>query len=159
MKIPFLLKLFIGIALCMGAGLIGSLLTAPNVSTWYASLDKPSFSPPNSLFGPVWTVLYILMGVAFAIIWRRYGVLRGAGLAISLFIVQLVFNVLWSGAFFALRSPLLGLIDIIILLILIIVTIIFFARVSYIGAFLLLPYVLWVSFATILNTAIYILNK
>ncbi|MGB3479386.1 MAG: TspO/MBR family protein [bacterium] len=159
MRIPFLLKLFISVALCLGIGFIGSLFTSPNVPTWYASLTKPSFSPPNWIFGPVWTFLYILMGIAFAIIWRRYGVLRGAGFAMSIFLVQLVFNILWSAAFFALHSPLLGLIDIIILLVLIVVTIIFFARVSYIGAFLLAPYVLWVSFATLLNAAIYILNK
>ncbi|MGB3340737.1 MAG: TspO/MBR family protein [bacterium] len=159
MKIPFLLKLFLSIALCLGAGFMGSIFTTSNIPTWYASLVKPSFSPPNWLFGPVWTLLYILMGIAFAIIWRRYGVLRGAGFAMTVFLVQLVFNILWSTAFFALHSPLLGLIDIIILLLLIIVTIIYFSRISYIGAFLLIPYALWVSFATILNAAIYILNK
>jgi tryptophan-rich sensory protein len=159
MKIPFLLKLFLSITLCLGAGLLGSIFTTSNIPTWYASLEKPSFSPPNWLFGPVWTLLYILMGIAFAIIWRRYGVLRGAGFAMAIFLVQLVFNILWSAAFFALHSPLLGLIDIIILLLLIIVTIISFNRVSYGGSFLLIPYVLWVGFATILNAAIYILNK
>jgi benzodiazapine receptor len=159
MKVPFVLKLFIGVVLCLGAGLIGSLFTMPSIPTWYTFLEKPSFNPPDWLFSPVWTALYILMGIAFAIIWRRYKILKGAGFAMIIFLVQLLFNVFWSIAFFGLHSPLLGLIDIIILLIFIIITVISFARVSYLGAFLLIPYLLWVSFATILNTAIYILNK
>ena len=159
MRIPVLLKLFIGVGMCLLIGLIGSLFTAPNISPWYESLAKPSFAPPNWVFGPVWTALYILMGISFAVIWRRYKILRGAGLAMVIFVIHLFFNTLWSAAFFGLHSPLLGLVDIIILLILIIITIIFFARISYFAAFLLIPYVLWVSFATILNISIYVLNK
>lgn len=159
MKIPFLLKLIMGIALCLGAGLTGSFFTSPNIPTWYAQLQKPAFAPPNWVFGPVWTLLFVLMGIAFAMIWNKYGIVKGAAVAITLFLIQLLFNIFWSAAFFGLRSPLLGLIDILILLILIFATIRSFYQVSHVSAYLLVPYAGWVSFATILNTAILILNR
>ncbi|MBN2620612.1 tryptophan-rich sensory protein [candidate division WOR-3 bacterium] len=159
MKIPFLLKLIMGIGLCLGAGLVGSMFTTPNVPTWYAQIQKPAIAPPNWLFGPVWTFLFLLMGIAFALIWHKYGTIQGAGVALIIFLVQLLFNILWSAAFFGLRSPLLGLIDIIILLVLIFITINYFHRVSFLGAYLLIPYAIWVSFATILNISILILNR
>ena len=151
MKLPFIIKLIIGISLCLGAGFVGSLFTTPNIPTWYAQLQKPPFSPPNWLFGPVWTLLFILMGIAFALTWRRYGVTQGVTIALVFFFIQLFFNILWSVAFFGMRSPLLGLIDIIILLGLIFATIKCFYRVTPVSAYLLIPYALWVSFATILN--------
>lgn len=148
-----------GVALCLGAGLIGSVFTSQSISTWYAELQKPLFAPPNWIFGPVWTLLFILMGISFAVVWNKYGAVKGVGVAIILFLIQLVFNILWSAAFFALRSPLLGLIDIFILLVLILLTIRIFYRVSPAGAYLLVPYALWVSFATILNFSILSLNR
>jgi tryptophan-rich sensory protein len=159
MKIPFLIKLIISIAVCLGAGFIGSLFTAPNVPTWYAQLQKPPFAPPNWLFGPVWTLLFILMGISFALIWRKYGIAQGVTIALIFFVIQLFFNMLWSAAFFGMRSPLLGLIDIIILLGLIYATIRFFYHVSPLSSYLLIPYALWVSFATILNISILVLNR
>jgi tryptophan-rich sensory protein len=159
MKIPFLLKLVTSIAVCLGAGFVGSLFTTPNIPTWYAHLQKPPFAPPNWLFGPVWTLLFILMGIAFALIWRKYGVTQGVTTALILFFIQLFFNVLWSAAFFGMRSPLLGFIDIIILLILIFVTTRYFYRVTPLSGYLLIPYALWVSFATLLNISILVLNR
>jgi benzodiazapine receptor len=156
---PFLLKLIMGVGLCLGAGLVGSLFTSSNIPTWYAQIQKPAFAPPNWVFGPVWTLLFILMGIAFALIWGKYGTVPGAGGALVIFLVQLLFNILWSAAFFALRSPLFGLIDISILLVLIFITIVCFHRVSYLGSYLLIPYAIWVSFATILNISIFVLNR
>lgn len=144
-------KLLIALALPLVAGLIGSLFTAPAIPTWYAGLVKPSFSPPNWLFAPAWTSLYLLMGIAFYRIWSRNG-------PTTLFIVHLVFNALWSILFFGLHSPLLGLIDILVLLVMILVLIRQFHKVDRTAAFLLVPYAAWVTFATLLNFSIWWLN-
>jgi len=142
----------------IAVGSIGSLATAPAITTWYAGLIKPSFSPPNWIFGPVWTTLFALMGISAYLVWEVGWKKKDVRLALSMFIVQFVFNVVWSFAFFALHSPILGLLDIIMLWIAIIITIMLFSKVKREAAVLLLPYIAWVSFAMVLNAAVYQLN-
>lgn len=151
-------KLVICIAVCLGAGMIGSLFTQQSVSSWYTTLQKPAFSPPNWLFAPVWTLLYILMGIAVFMVWHKGLKQSQIKQSIIIFIIQLVLNVAWSFSFFGLRSPLAGLFVIVLLWIAILLTIISFFRVSRTAAYLLIPYILWVSFATILNSSLYMLN-
>ncbi len=137
--------------------ILGQLATLPNLLPWYASLTKPSFTPPNFIFGPVWTLLYALMALAF---WRILILpeQKGRKLAILLFLAQLALNVLWSWAFFAAHSPLLGLIDIVPQLILVAATLVLFWRLDRLAGFCLLPLLLWVSYAGALNLAIWRLN-
>ena len=152
------MRLIIAVVGCELVGILGGLFTAPAIKAWYAYLIKPSFSPPNWLFGPVWTALYFLMGVAVYLIWIRSGNKKKIETALNFFIAQLVFNFLWSLLFFGLHSPLLAFIDIIILWQLIAITIIKFYQLSKPAAYLLVPYLAWVSFAAILNAAIVLLN-
>jgi translocator protein len=136
------------------AGAFGSLFQP---GQWFAELAKPTWNPPSWVFGPVWTTLYILMGVAAWLVWRRGGpIARGA---LTLFVVQLVFNAAWSWLFFGLQSPGLAFLDIILLWLLIIVTTIAFWRVRMAAGVLLLPYLAWVTFATALNFAIWRMNS
>lgn len=153
-----LLKLIASVLACELVGILSAPFTIAAIPTWYATLIKPSFSPPNWLFGPAWTLLYFLMGVSFYLIWKqgwRKKAVKKAGL---FFLVQLSLNFLWSFLFFGLRSPLLGLIDIALLWLFIVATMQMFYPSSKLAFYLLVPYLLWVSFATILNTAILILN-
>jgi len=152
-----ILKFIISIVIPFIAGGIGSLATFPNVSTWYATLEKPFFSPPNWIFGPVWTLLYVLMGVSLYLLWTstRKGDKTKAFMAFG---IQIALNTLWSVFFFGLHAPVGGLITIVILLISIALTIRYFWHFSKMASYLLLPYLLWVSFATILNIAIVALN-
>jgi len=152
------LKLLASIAMCQAAGIIGSFFTRESVSSWYMNLDKPFFNPPNSVFGPVWIGLYLLMGFSLFLIWRK-GLDSGkAKQAFSVFIIHLLINSLWSFAFFGCRSPLAGLIVIAVLWLVIIWIIISFFSISRIASMLLIPYILWVSFAAVLNAAILLLN-
>ena len=153
------IKLAASVVLCMLAGFIGSIFTTPKIGGWYAGINKPSFNPPNWLFGPVWTALYILMGISLFLVWRAGIGERRVQVALVVFIVQLACNVLWSFAFFGRQSPLAGLVVIIVLWILIVITIIASATVSKAAALLLIPYVLWVSFASILTASIWRLNR
>lgn len=125
---------------------------------WYASLEKPAFTPPSGVFAPVWTTLYALIALSLWIIWRRRDPVR-LRLQLSLFCAQLVLNAAWSWLFFGLHRPDLGLIDIVALLVMICLTIAAFAPTSRAAAALLLPYALWVGFATLLNAAIWQLNR
>lgn len=155
-----IIKLIASISLCELAGIVGSIYTISSVKTWYPTLVKSPLNPPSWLFAPVWTTLFILMGIAFFIIWAKpLETTPGKTPAIVLFLVQLIFNTLWSYFFFGLKSPLLGLIDIVILLILIILTIVSFFKISKLSGWLMIPYLLWVSFASILNLSIYLLNR
>jgi len=147
------------IVLCMLAGFMGSFVTRPKIPGWYAALEKPSFNPPGWLFGPVWTVLYILMGIALFLVWRKGLAARGVRAAVIVFLAQLVLNALWSFAFFGAESPLAGLIMIAALWMAIVATIALFAPISRTAAALLIPYILWVSFAAVLNASIYHLNR
>jgi tryptophan-rich sensory protein len=153
------IKLAASLVLCLLAGFIGSIFTTPKIGGWYAGLNKPSFNPPSWLFGPVWTLLYVLMGVALYLVWRTGLAAKGVKLAIAIYFVQLVLNALWSFAFFGAESPLAGLVVIVALWAMIAATIAAFAPISRAAAALLVPYILWVTFATILNAAIYLLNR
>ena len=152
------IKLIISIVVCQCAGIIGSLFTTPAIPTWYAALQKPAFTPPNWLFAPVWITLYLLMGIAAFLVWRFGLENRRVRTALIIFLVQLVLNSLWSVVFFGLQSPLYGIIVIIILWIAILLTILKFARISAVAAWLLVPYILWVSYASALNISIWLLN-
>lgn len=156
MKNP--LKLLVSVIGCELIGIAATPLTLSSIPTWYQTLQKPSFSPPNWVFGPVWTILYFLMGVAAYLVWIKGLEKRVVKTALSFFIAQLIFNFFWSILFFGLHSPILGLIDILILWILIVITVIKFYKISKTASYLLIPYLLWVSFATILNLAIVLLN-
>lgn len=157
--LPDIWRLIISIVVCQLAGVIGSIFTTPAIPTWYASLKKPSFSPPNWLFAPVWITLFVLMGIALFLVWRKGLDAPFVKSGLILFGIQLVFNVLWSVAFFGSRSPLGGLIVIIILWIAILLTILQFWKVSQLAGILLLPYIVWVSFASVLNLALFLLNR
>jgi tryptophan-rich sensory protein len=147
-----LIKFLISIIICQLAGIIGSFFTSKSVATWYLTINKPAFTPPNYLFAPAWISLFLLMGISLFLVWQKGK--RG----LPIFFIQLIFNILWSVMFFGLKSPLLGLIVILILWTLILLTIIKFFKISKPAGWLLIPYILWVSFATILNFAILILN-
>jgi len=153
------IKAIICILLCLSAGGIGSTFTAPAIPGWYATLVKPSFSPPNWVFAPAWTLLYILMGLAAALVWQKGLQSPQVRAALVFFLIQLILNMLWSFLFFGLRSPLYGLVDILFLWAMILVTIAQFSRVSLPAAFLLIPYILWVTFASGLNLGIFLLNR
>ena len=157
MKKKDIFKLLVSIVVCQLAGLIGVLFTSPAIPSWYAGLRKPPFSPPNWLFGPVWSLLYLLMGVALYLVWAKKETSQKKT-ALKFFGLQLVFNSLWSIIFFGLRSPALALVEIILLWILIALTINKFLGLSKKAAYLLLPYLGWVSFASVLNLAIVRLN-
>jgi tryptophan-rich sensory protein len=144
-------KLILCILICVLIGFAGSFFT--DTGSWYTSLNKPSFNPPSYVFAPVWTILYILMGIAVYMLWQG-----NAKTAIILFIIQLVLNLVWTFLFFKMHSPLLALIDIVLLLSAIAWTMIESYKVSHTAVYLLIPYILWVSFATMLNLSIYLLN-
>jgi tryptophan-rich sensory protein len=146
------------VVICFAAAGLGSLATFPNLPTWYAGLEKPFFTPPNEVFGPVWTVLYALMAVAGWLAWRADAIEADRKAALTAFGVQLVLNVAWSFAFFGMHSPLAGLGVIVLLLAAILWTIAAFRLVSKPAAALMLPYLAWVAFATALNAGIYVLN-
>ncbi len=153
-----LVTLGISLVLAFAAGTIGSYFTMPAIDSWYAGLVKPSFSPPNWIFGPVWTLLYALMAIAA---WRvyeqgRHGALRTVSLL--LYAVHLALNTAWSVVFFGWQSPFNGLIVIMLLLVSIFAIMVLFYRLDRIAGYLFVPYLFWVSFATLLNSAILQLN-
>lgn len=154
-----LLKALFCILLCLSAGGIGSAFTFSAIPEWYSTLQKPALSPPNWVFAPVWTVLYVLMGLAASIVWQKGLRDRKIRAALVLFLVQLMLNTLWSWFFFGLRSPLYGLIDILFLWAMILVTIARFFRISVPAGLLMVPYLLWVTFASGLNLGIFLLNR
>jgi len=153
-----IVKLLVSVVVCLAAGFIGSIFTNANIPTWYAALKKPSFAPPNWVFAPVWTVLFVLMGIAAYLVWRQGLSNPAVKTALIIFIVQLIFNMLWSLVFFTLKSPLFGFVVIIILWLLILFTIIYFFNISKVAGILLIPYIVWVSFASILNFMLWRLN-
>ena len=154
---PSLLVLLTCLVVCFVAAGIGSMLTLPSIPTWYESLAKPPFNPPNWVFGPVWTLLYALMAVAM---WRAWTASSGArrARAVAVFALQLVLNVAWSAVFFAAHSTAGGLVVIVALIGAIAATILVFARIDRLAALLLLPYMAWVCFATVLNASLWALN-
>ena len=152
-----ILKLAASVILCQMAGVLGSLFTIPAIPTWYVTLRKPFFTPPNWIFGPVWISLFTLMGISLFFVWRRTDHTKFK-IAFVFFFIQLILNIFWSVAFFGLKSPLLGLIDIVLLWAAILLTILNFFKVSKFAGVLLIPYLLWVSFATLLNFSLWFLN-
>jgi translocator protein len=147
-------KLIISLVLPFLIGGIASLFTSSSVSTWYVTLLKPEFNPPGWIFGPVWTILYLMMGVSMYLVWQK----RFAIHALALYFFQLVLNGLWSILFFGLKNPFYAFIEIIILWFAIVMTAIHFYKIEKMSAYLLLPYLLWVSFAAVLNFFIMVLN-
>ena len=151
-------RLILSILICQAAGALGSIFTSSSVSTWYPTLTKPDFTPPGWVIGLVWIILFTLMGISLFVVWQRGTGRTEVKSALFIFAAQLVVNVLWSWAFFGLRSPLFGLEVIAVLWILILLTIVKFWQISRIAALLLIPYILWVSFAAFLNFTIWRLN-
>jgi tryptophan-rich sensory protein len=150
--------LIVSTGTCLLAGASGSLVTATSVREWYPDIQKPWWTPPSAVFGPVWTVLYLLMGVSAWLIWRNAeGSARRTALLI--FVTQLVLNGIWSFLFFGCRSPGWAALEIVLLWSSIVTTVLVFARISRLAAGLLLPYLLWVSYAAALNVAIWNLNR
>ena len=141
--------------ICLGVGGVAGYATLPEIAGWHSTLNKPNFNPPNWIFGPIWTLLYILMAISAWLMWQRGGLMQPA---LGFFAVQLIFNFAWSFIFF--RAHLIGwaLVDICLLWLAIVATIFSFVQVSAIAAWLLIPYLAWVSFATLLNASIWRLN-
>ena len=181
MKLDNLFKLVIAVAVSELAGIIGSVFTVTSIQNWYATIMKPPLNPPNWIFAPVWTAIFILMGISLYLVWSERFVVKNelkipkrrvwnnwSGKLLSgkwqkaniilIFILQLILNVLWSIIFFGAHSPGAAFFELLMLWFAIIFTIINFCRVSKTAALLLLPYILWVSFAAILNYFIWILN-
>ncbi len=157
MKISHTIKLIISILLPLSVGAVAGMFTSQAVPTWYASLNRPSFSPPNWVFGPVWTTLYILLGISFFLVWKEYPS-KERNLAIKIFSIQLLLNFAWSFLFFYFNLIGVALIEIILLWIGIALMIYLFYKVKPFAAYLNIPYLLWVSFAAILNAGYYLLN-
>ncbi len=154
-----LVKLVLSIIICQLAGVIGSIFTINSINNWYFDLSKPSLNPPNWIFGPVWITLYFLMGISLFLIWQKGLNIQRNKNAFILFIVQLVFNSLWSIVFFGMHQILPAVLVITVLWLLIFACIFSFKPISKPAAYLLIPYLLWVSFASYLNISIYILNR
>ncbi|MFH1253766.1 MAG: TspO/MBR family protein [Candidatus Uhrbacteria bacterium] len=158
MKIKKVFQLILAIIIAESAGVIGSVFTVGAIPVWYSTLNKPSFNPPNWLFGPVWTILFVLMGIAAFLIWQRGWKKLEVKNALKIFLSQLILNTLWSILFFGLHSPTAAFLEIIALWLLILATIISFWKISRPAAYLLFPYILWVTFAAFLNLTIVFLN-
>lgn len=152
-----LIKFIAALAMSFAAGAVGSLATIPNIPTWYAALEKPFFNPPNWVFGPVWTVLYLLIGISFYLIWTAK-TKQSKQTQYILFGIQVFLNGLWSLVFFGWHLPALAFVVIVFLLATIMTMIITYQKISATAAYLLLPYAAWITFASCLNIAIIMLN-
>ena len=158
MKLKKLRIAFVFVIIAEVAGATGSIFTASAIPAWYATLNKPTFNPPNFIFAPVWTILYFLMGVSAFLVFEKGFTKKEVRFALLVFALQLILNVLWSFVFFGLKSPSLAFLEIIILWVSILATILAFYKISKPASFLLLPYLLWTTFAAFLNFAILRLN-
>jgi benzodiazapine receptor len=153
-------KILIMVVTCVGVGYLSSIVTRDSVDTWYTTINKPSFNPPDWVFAPVWSTLYVMMGVAAGLVWGRIEIQRETvRKGLTFFWIQLGLNALWSYLFFGLHNPLLALIEIVILWLMIYETFVQFNKVYKLSAYLLLPYLAWVTFATVLNASIWWLNR
>jgi benzodiazapine receptor len=157
-KLKSFFQLLFAIVVSELAGVVGSVFTVSAIPTWYAGLAKPAFNPPAWIFGPVWTTLYALMGIAAFLIWRAGSSRKDVKIALSVFGGQLILNALWSIIFFGLHAPGAAFAEIIVLWAAIAFTITVFFKISRPAAYLLAPYILWVSFAAYLNYAIWALQ-
>jgi len=158
MKIKNIPKLISAILICQSAGIIGSIFTSSSLQTWYTTLQLPSFAPPGWFIGIVWIILYTLIGISLYLVWNKGLKNKQVKNSLYLFGLQLILNAVWSILFFGLRSPLLGLIEIVFLWIFIALTILKFYKISKTAGLLLLPYIVWVSIALTLNFYIWRLN-
>ena len=154
-----ILPLVLSVGVCFLAAGIGSVFTTSAIDTWYVTLQKPFFNPPNWVFGPAWTLLYLLMGISLYFVWVAKEDKKAKRQAFIFFFTQLTLNALWSILFFGLKSPSLAFGGIILLWIAIFITIRIFLQISKVAGWLLVPYLAWVSFATILNLSIFLLNR
>lgn len=152
------IRLIVSIGLPLAVGAVAGMFTSSEINGWFQSIEKPSWQPPNWVFGPVWTVLYILMGIAFYLVWKNDDAKNHKRMAITLWLIQLVFNFLWSFIFFKEHQLDWALGEILVLWFFILLTIIYFARISTLAAWLMVPYICWVSFASLLTFSIYELN-
>jgi len=152
-------RLITSLAICQVAGFIGSLFTTPSIPFWYATIKKPLFTPPNWVFAPVWISLFVLMGLSLYLVWNAGVRRKDVQMALTVFGIQLVCNILWSALFFGLHSPMYAFIEIVLLWIFILLTILRFYPISRTAAYLLVPYICWVSFAGFLNGSIALLNR
>ena len=151
-------KLIVSIILPLGLGTIAGIFTAQSVPEWYATLNSPSFNPPNWIFGPVWTILYMLMGISLFLIWKQ-DVSKERNLAILVFMLQLLLNFGWSFIFFYFNMIGFALIEIILLWISIVIMLVWFYKIKPIASYINIPYLFWVTFATVLNGSYYFLNR
>jgi tryptophan-rich sensory protein len=158
MKIKSYPRLILSIILIEIIGSLGAIATTPAIPVWYSSLNKPFFTPPSWVFGPVWTSLFFLIGFALYLVWQEGLEKRSVRLAVYAFSIQMILNVLWSFLFFGMQNPLLGFIEIIILWFAILITIFKFYKVSRPAAYMMIPYICWVTIATALNLAVWLLN-
>lgn len=153
-------KMMVMIVTCVVIGYISGIVTRDSVDTWYATLVKPVFNPPNWIFAPMWTILYILMGIAAGLVWDKIETQRETvRRALIYFAIQLALNALWSILFFGLHNPMLALIEIVLLWLMIYETFVQFNKVNKIAGYLFIPYILWVTFALVLNASIWWLNR
>lgn len=150
------IKFIISIIISFAAAAIGSLATTPNIPTWYAYLEKPMLNPPNYVFGPVWTLLYLLIGISLYLVWVQKA--KNKTLAYVVFAAQMALNALWSLVFFGLHMPQLAIVVIVLLLAAIVATIVLFRRIHKVAAYLLIPYLAWTSFAAYLTIGVAALN-
>ncbi len=159
MKIKNIGQVLLAIIICELAGMIGAIFTVSATPTWYAGIAKPTFSPPNWIFAPVWTTLFALMGIAAYLVYKKGIGKKVVKVALGIFAIQLILNIKWSLIFFGMHNPGHAFIEIIFLWLAILLTIIAFSKVSKSAAYLLIPYILWVSFASFLNFSIWQLNS
>lgn len=158
MKRKLLISVLLGVMLCLSVGFLAGLATQMSVKTWYTTLEKPFFTPPDWLFSPVWTLIYLMMGIAIGRVWYFGKYYTWGKKAVYYFCFQLLVNGLWSLVFFGLQNPIAGILVILFLLFLIIKTLQKFKGIDLCATRLLYPYLIWVSFATLLNGGIVVLN-
>ncbi|MFH7016562.1 TspO/MBR family protein [Flavobacterium sp. FlaQc-47] len=153
-------KIIIALVICLMVGYSASTVTRPSVESWYPTLIKPAFNPPNWIFMPMWTLLYILMAVAAGLVWDKIKEQNEeVKKALGFFLIQLTLNAIWSYLFFGLKNPMLALIEIALLWLMIYETYLKFMKINKTAGYLLIPYMAWVAFAAILNASIWWLNK
>lgn len=158
MNKTLILKFLVSIIIPLSLGAIAGMFTSQSVPEWYATLNRPSFNPPSWIFGPVWTTLYILMGISFFIIWKQ-DVSKERNRAILVYLLQLLLNFAWSFIFFYFNMIGLALVEIILLWISIVMMLVVFYKIKPIASYINIPYLLWVTFATVLNASYYFLNR
>lgn len=157
-NLSLLVKILIAVGICLAVGGASGFATASSINDWYQTINKPSFNPPNWIFAPVWSILYTMMGVAAALVWQEGWEKSAVKNALLFFGIQLLLNSLWSVLFFGLKQPSIAFMEIIVLWGILLLCIIKFTKIKKIAGYLLIPYILWVSFATVLNGAIWQLN-